>query len=62
MQFFGDVYEKTLISMFLTMFEKTQNIAQTMLIAHPYTPPPSPTILGGKSDYYPFDSYASLSP
>ena len=39
--FFGDVFEKTSTSMFLTMFFKTQNIMQTMhltmLIAHPYT-------------------------
>jgi len=41
MRCFGDVFEKTSTSMFLTMFFKTQNIEQTMhltmLIAHPYT-------------------------
>jgi len=40
MRCFGDVFEKTSTSMFLTMFFKTQNIGQTMhltmLIAHPY--------------------------
>ena len=39
MQCFGDVFEKILTSMFLTMFFKMQNIGQTMhltmLIAHP---------------------------
>jgi len=42
MRCFGDVFEKTSTSMFLTMFFKTQNIEQTMhltmLIAHPYLP------------------------
>ena len=41
MQCFGDVFEKASMSMFLTMFFKTQNIEQTMhltmLIAHPYS-------------------------
>ena len=41
MRCFGDVFEKTSTSMFLTMFFKTQNIGQTMhltmLIAHPYS-------------------------
>ena len=40
MRCFDDVFEKTLTSMFLTMFFETQNIVQTMhltmLIAHPY--------------------------
>ena len=40
MRCFGDVFEKTSTSIFLTMFFKTQNIGQTMhltmLIAHPY--------------------------
>ena len=40
MRCFGDVFEKTSTSMFLTMFFKTQNIVPTMhltmLIAHPY--------------------------
>ena len=36
MQCFSNVFEKTLTSMFSTMFFKTQNIVQTMLIAHPY--------------------------
>ena len=43
MRCFGDVFEKTSTSMFLTMFFKTQNIRQTMhltmLIAHPYAGP-----------------------
>ena len=40
MRCFGDVFEKTSTSMFLTMFFKTPNIVPTMhltmLIAHPY--------------------------
>ena len=44
MRCFGDAFEKTLTSMFLTMFLKTQTIVATMhltmLIAHPYPPPP----------------------
>ena len=43
MQCFGDVFEKPLTSMFLTMFFKTQNMVPTMhltmLIAHPYLRP-----------------------
>ena len=33
MRFFADVLDKTLISMFLTMFVKTQNIMLTMRIS-----------------------------
>ena len=44
MRCFGDVFEKTSTSMFLTMFFKTQNIVPTMhltmLIAHPYVVQP----------------------
>ena len=35
MQCFGNVFEKPLKSMFLTIFFKARNIVQMMLIAHP---------------------------
>ena len=55
---FWRCFWKTSTSMFLTMFFKTQNIEQTMLIAHPYGQArggwPPPTLTVGLTVKYPF--------